>query len=175
MDDLAGAAGVSRRTLFNHFPGKLDAVLGPTAAFPDECIATFRSGGPHGDLVLDLRDLADRILDAEQIGRAELALVRRLLRGNPKLLAAVHERFLLLSEQLVEQIQLREGPQFGQRRARVAVGVLAALLDAALASFLDCGEPGARPGSERALAAHFDESLGYARELLAPPSREGAI
>ena len=29
MDDLAAEAGVSRRTLFNYFPGKVDAVLGP--------------------------------------------------------------------------------------------------------------------------------------------------
>ena len=28
MEDLAEAAGVSRRTLFNYFPGKVDAVLG---------------------------------------------------------------------------------------------------------------------------------------------------
>ena len=28
MDELATAADVSRRTLFNHFPGKVDAVLG---------------------------------------------------------------------------------------------------------------------------------------------------
>ena len=32
MDELAAAAAVSRRTLFNHVSGKLEAVLGPPAA-----------------------------------------------------------------------------------------------------------------------------------------------
>ena len=34
MEDLADAAGVSRRTLFNYFPGKADAVLGEAHDVP---------------------------------------------------------------------------------------------------------------------------------------------
>ncbi|MDP3890466.1 TetR family transcriptional regulator, partial [Nocardioides sp.] len=51
MDELADAADVSRRTLFNYFPGKIDAVLGAIPQIDPELLAVFRAGGPHGDLV----------------------------------------------------------------------------------------------------------------------------
>src|SRR5262245_7061502 len=38
MDDLAEAAGLSRRTLFNYFPSKADAVLGAGPELDDEFI-----------------------------------------------------------------------------------------------------------------------------------------
>ena len=67
MEQLATDAGVSRRTLFNYFPGKVDAVLGPMPEAPDEALEEFRAGGPSGDLVKDLRHLASSILDAEDL------------------------------------------------------------------------------------------------------------
>ena len=51
LDEIAAAAGVSKRTLFNYFPGKLDAVLGPVPVLPEDPLDTFRAGGPHHDLV----------------------------------------------------------------------------------------------------------------------------
>jgi AcrR family transcriptional regulator len=160
MDELAEDAGVSRRTLFNHFAGKLDAVLGPPPEPPADVLATFRAGGPHGDLLLDLRHVADATLTVQGLGRDELAQVRRLLLAGPKLLAATHERFLRLSERLVREIELREGPRADSRRARVAIGLLASLFDTSLQAFLD--DPEQKP-----LAHHFDESLRFARALFA--------
>lgn len=158
MEDLAAEADVSRRTLFNHCAGKLEAILGPPPAFPDRLLELFRGGGPHGNLVLDLRDLAHATLAVEQLDREELARVRRILQTSPKLLAAVHDRFLTLSEQLVHEIELREGPAFGRRRAQVAIGVLASLFDNALRAFLDDEQ-------QRPLTHHFDEAIQLAREL----------
>ncbi len=160
MDDLAAAAGVSRRTLFNHVAGKLDAVLGRPPEPPPEALAVFTSGGPHGDLVLDLRELSDAILTEEELDSTDLGRLRRLLLDSPKLAAAVHERFCGLSEQIVAHVQAREGAGFGRRRARVAVGVLVALFDASLEAALD------DPAGDRRLAGHFDQSIRYARELL---------
>ena len=57
MDDLAEAAGVSRRTLFNYFRSKTDAILGVAPDVPDAAVEAFRSGGPHGDLIDDLIEL----------------------------------------------------------------------------------------------------------------------
>ena len=160
LEDLAEAAAVSRRTLFNYFPGKLDAVLGPVPVLPEEPLDTFRAGGPHHDLVEDLAVLAHTMLTDEAVGREEVALHRRLLRANPRLLAAAHERFEVLSERLVSEILLREGPAFDAHRARVAVRVLVALFDASLDAFLT--EPG-----DHELADLFIDSLRTARELLA--------
>lgn len=159
MDDLADEAGVSRRTLFNYFPGKVDAVLGPVPEPPSEALELFRSGGPHGDLVEDLAGLVDAMLLEEEVDRVDVTRHRRLLLADPKLLAATHDRMVLLSEQIVEATVVREGPAF-RRRARVAVALLAALFDAALDDFLT--DP-----RKRGLPHHFHESLRTARELLA--------
>ena len=110
MDDLAEAADVSRRTLFNYFPSKVDAVLGPPPtldgglARPLPC-----AGRPHGDLVEDLGELATHVLEAQELTREEMARGRRLLLENPRLLAAAHERLDGLSAQLVEAIRGRAG------------------------------------------------------------------
>ncbi len=46
MEDLADAAGVSRRTLFNYFPGKDAAVLGDPLEPEPEPTERFVRGGP---------------------------------------------------------------------------------------------------------------------------------
>lgn len=75
MDELADAAGVSRRALFNYFPSKVDAVLGPELCIPDEAIARFQRGEPTGDIVDDLQALvlavfAEKELDAAAFARS---------------------------------------------------------------------------------------------------------
>jgi AcrR family transcriptional regulator len=150
---------VSRRTLFNYFPGKVDAVLGPVPDAPAEALEQFGAGGPHGDLVEDLGVLVNAMLAAEELDRDDVARHRRLLIADPKLLAATHDRMVRLSELVVEATIAREGPDFRRRRARVAVAVLAALFDTALDDFLN--DP-----RKRDLQHHFNESLRTARELL---------
>jgi AcrR family transcriptional regulator len=158
MEELAEDAAVSRRTLFNHFPGKIDAVLGPVPEVPAAALEVFRNGGPHQDLVLDLRDLADAILEDGQIEREDFARLRRLLLTHTKLLAATHDRFQVLSEQIVLEIMNREGSAFGRQRARVAVAILVALFDSALEAFL-------ADTRRRTLTSHFNDSIRFAREL----------
>ena len=160
MEDLADAAAVSRRTLFNYFPGKVDAVLGPGLRPPRRsALKVFRSGGPRHDLVEDLTVLARTMLSEDMADRDVVGLHRRLLRANPRLLASAQERFELVSEQLVGEILTREGPAFDAARARVAIRVLSALFDVALDAFLT--DP-----RQRELADHFADSLRTARELL---------
>ncbi|MEP7089814.1 MAG: TetR family transcriptional regulator [Nocardioidaceae bacterium] len=160
MEDLAGAAGVSRRTLFNYFPGKLDAILGPGPDLSEEALAIFRAGGPHHDLVEDLAVLAHGLLTDEALGWDEVARHRRLLRSSSRLLAAALDRFELMSERLVEEILAREGPTFDTARARVAIKVLGALFEVSLDGFL--ADP-----HQHAVADLFTDSLRTARELLA--------
>ena len=158
MDELADAAEVSRRTLFNYFPGKIDAVLGEFPTLDGDLLDDFRGGGPHGDLVRDLRTLVIRMLDAEDVAREDLQRARRILLDNSRLLALAHARYRELSAAIVAQIEAREGTGFDTRRARVAVHLLAALFDATLDEFLDDDD---RPFSEL-----FDESLESVRSLL---------
>jgi AcrR family transcriptional regulator len=159
MEDLATAAGVSRRTLFNYFPGKLDAVLGEWPALDDDDVDEFRAGGPEGDLLLDLRVLVMPLLGDGAVDRDALGMSRRVLRSSPRLMAAIHERYEGISTDVIQHVVVREGSTFGKASAKVAVTILAALLDAALDTFLD--DPRARP-----ISYHFDESLRTARSLL---------
>lgn len=158
MDDLADAAEVSRRTLFNYFPGKTDAVLGLFPSLDPDAVEVFLAGGPDHDLVQDLRTLVLPLLRPEILEREVLARGRRIMLANPRLIARAHECYTDISSQVVEHIATREGPAFAALRARVAVSVLAALFDAALEEFLVDPE-------ERSIVVHFDESLRTARSL----------
>jgi AcrR family transcriptional regulator len=101
MDELAAAAEVSRRTLFNYFPSKVDAVLGG-AEVPDftspglvEVAATFRAGGPHGRLVDDLAEVSRILLAAQPIER-ESARLRKAFERVKRELKRLSEREGLL-------------------------------------------------------------------------------
>jgi len=159
MDDLAVAAGVSRRTLFNYYDGKTDAVLGLWPEPDDAVLAEFAGGGPAGDLVEDLRTLVLAMLEGEVSERRTLDRGRRILRDNPRLLAAVHDKYVVLSGHVVELIAHREGPGFGSARARIAVNILASILDTALDEYL-------ADADDRPISHHLDEALRTARSLL---------
>jgi len=160
MADLAESADVSRRTLFNYYPSKTDAVLGLPPTLSDDSLEQFRSRGAGSSLLQDLSDLGNDLLNAQELNREDLARARGILLENPRLLAAAHDRFLGLSAQIVEEIRDREGAAFDAQRAQVAVRLLGAMFDAALDSFLT--DP-----QERPLADAYDDALRAARQLLA--------
>lgn len=178
MDDLAEAAEVSRRTLFNYFPSKLDAVLGNMPVLSASALATFEAGGPHGDLVDDLGELARVIFTDEGLSREQLELSQRVFFANPRLIVTAHERFEAFSEALVEHILAREGADFGRARARLLMRLLVAVFDSSLV--LDpsaegrgargtdgSDEDGAPDVPDRPLADVFSDHLATARALLA--------
>lgn len=159
MEELAESAGVSRRTLFNYFPGKLDAVLGDHRELSEQALAQFHARGAGGNLVVDLRDLAYDLLEGPELRREDVLRFRRVLHANPRLLAAAHDRFLVLTGHIVEQIRAREGAAFDAHRAQVAVRLLCALFDSAFEIFLSDPE-------ERPITTAYDDVLHAARQLL---------
>ncbi|WP_122815939.1 TetR/AcrR family transcriptional regulator [Nocardioides pantholopis] len=161
MDELADAAGVSRRTLFNYYPGKLDAVLGPVPLISEAARREFVAGGPTGDLIEDLAVLARTFLEANELGldREGLRRVTALVTSSPKLLAAVHERFEEVTAGFVGLIGEREGNRIDQARARLLIRLVVTVFEAALTQFLD--------GDDRPMPDLFDQTLHDARSLLA--------
>lgn len=159
MEELADAAEVSRRTLFNYFPSKLDAVLGEIPELPPAALATFHTGGPNGSLMEDLGELAKSLLAAKEPDREAMVLSRRVLSGSARVLAAAHQRFEQITEDFVALIIDREGPDFEIERARLAVRILGALFDSALTRFIE--------GDERPIDELFDHYFGEARSLFA--------
>ena len=160
MDELADAAEVSRRTLFNYFPSKTDAVLGEHPEISPSVLATFHAGGPHGDLLEDLAVLARYALAAKTTDREYLSRVRRIMADNPRLMAAAHERFEAITEEFTQLLVEREGADFGPVRSRLILRMLLALFDSALFELLGEDE-------NRTLVEIFDDLLRYARELFA--------
>jgi AcrR family transcriptional regulator len=158
MDDLAESAEVSRRTLFNYFPGKVDAVLGAVPDLPPAALATFHTGGPHGKLLDDLGELAKALVGVKEPDRETLRLSHQVLTTNPRLLVAVHERFEQITEQFVVLITDREGADFRPRRAQLALRILVGIFDSALMAFRE-------DDGDRTIGDHFDEQMREARSL----------
>ena len=159
MEDLASSAAVSRRTLFNYFPGKLDAVLGPVPVLREETRATFLAGGPHGCLVDDLATLAHELLDgrSDTLNREDVARITTLLTTTPRLLTAVIERFDAFVGGFVDLIVEREQGRVDAFHARLLVRLLVTVFESAIAMLID--------GDERPVPELFDQTLAAAREL----------
>ena len=162
MEDLAVEAGVSRRTLFNYFPGKVDAVLGPGPgdAVPDDVVGEFRDRGPTGDLIEDIGFLMARILTVKGFEASEAEVARRVINSNPRLLAAAHERFGAIVEPFTDLLLEREGQHFGRQRARLLLTIIVGLHDLVLDEVL------ADPTGRRTLPEAYVDALRTTRDLL---------
>ncbi|MEG9226558.1 TetR/AcrR family transcriptional regulator [Aeromicrobium sp. Sec7.5] len=132
MDQLAESVGVSRRTLFNYVPGKVDAVLGISEPPESELVETFMRGGPTGHLLTDVKELIVVLLDDEGPTPAEVAQVRRLIRSDARLHAAVHERFAEVMERFSDGIAQREGEDVEPLTVRLVATLALSLFDIAL-------------------------------------------
>lgn len=157
MDELASACEVSRRTLFNYFPGKVDAVLGGPPEPDAELLDEFRNGGPTGDLLTDLDRLAQDLLATGEPSREEVAIKRRVMR-QPRLMHAAHERFEELGQEITDLIREREGDAFDPLRAAVLIRLLVAMFEVALDAYLD--DPETRP-----LTEHYADTMSATRSL----------
>ncbi|WP_235735513.1 TetR/AcrR family transcriptional regulator [Nocardioides alcanivorans] len=159
MEDLAGAAGVSRRTLFNYFDSKLEAVLGPEPELDTEMTAEFRAGGPTGHLFEDLGHVAHTHFARMPQNRELITTMRQVIR-NPRIMAACHDRFEKLAEDGLAMIKEREGSHYDERQARVAISMLLVLCQLALDGFVATTD-------DRTFTDHYDECLSAARAVLA--------
>jgi AcrR family transcriptional regulator len=137
MDDVAECAGVSRRTLFNYVPGKLDAVLGTLPAPDPSRLDEFRAGGPTGRLADDMKATIAALLDSKDIAVESLERMRRLIASDARLHKTMHDRFAVVAESFTEAILDREGSRFDPLRARAAATVTLSLFDVALEAFVD--------------------------------------
>lgn len=164
LDDLAAEVGVSRRTLFNYYPSKVDAVLGPLPDVAGPDVEEFCAGGPHGDLVEDLLVAARPLVDAKGLSLEELERSRRVMLDEPRLLAATHERFDQLAAELAVLLLRREGPAFGHDRATLLVRVLCLAHELALARVL--GQPDTDP---RTFADTFADVVREVRDVFGHP------
>lgn len=160
LNDLAASVGVSRRTLFNYFPGKLDAVVGVKPELPVQDQAEFVAGGPTGDLIEDVIVMVRRLVDTGELTSSELARTRRVLVAEPRLIGHASERLERDCAHMVDLLLQRRGANLDRDRAELLVRVLACSIDSALSRFLSLPE-----GSTRSWADVLTDTIRDVRNL----------
>jgi AcrR family transcriptional regulator len=142
VDDVAAAAGVSRRTFFNHFPTKAAALFDPDPEDADRFARLLTEADGAGDLWGALRGVWLGWLEEERV-RASLAVRRRLVE-DPELAAYQRAAYRFVEVEL-ERWSRRQRPD-DPFAAALAVNAAAAVVgtafltwrpDAAPSSFLD--------------------------------------
>jgi len=158
IDDLATAADVSRRTVFNYFDGKADVVLGPGIEVDQAHIDAFVGGGPTGRLFDDLLLLAHEAVRDRTDDERLIALLREAIVKDSRLLMLVHDRLEEAATGLVECVRQREGEDFPALQARLLLKLLLTFFDHALD----------RTSSDpsQTFAEHFDATVADARAAL---------
>ncbi|MGC2974188.1 TetR/AcrR family transcriptional regulator [Brevibacterium sp. FAM 25378] len=90
VEDICERCGVSRRTFFNYYSSKEEALLGRADTVFDEedqpAIDEFEAGGPHGRLVADLEHLLGFIVATRMSKREEMHQYHLMLKQDPSLL-----------------------------------------------------------------------------------------
>jgi AcrR family transcriptional regulator len=160
MEQLAELTGVSRRTLFNYFPGKDDAVLGGPPVLDEAVLAEFGGGGPTGRLLEDLAAVVQGILRESPDTREDVARGRRVMLANPRLIALAHQRLQESVASCMGYIEAREGPNFDRRRVDVAIALVLACFHLAMDRYLEEG------AEDSDLGELFAATLGTAHDLL---------
>ena len=125
VDDVAALAGVSRRTVFNHFSSKADLLLiGPDAPEP-EAVEAFVAGA--GSLLEDLGALLASGVQSLEPEHTWLLAFPEVVRDNPEVERAVHERFEAVERVLEEAAGRRLGLPATDARVIAVVGLCVAV------------------------------------------------
>lgn len=160
LDELADAAEVSRRTLFNYFPGKMDAVLGLPPASVAALLDQFLAGGPSGDLLTDASTVARAVLEDKQLSREDWLAFHEAFERNPKMLAAAAAAMRQISDDLLTLIARRESTSTDEPEVIATLAFVFGLFDASVRAFI-------RPDNTRPLTELFEIYEAALRGLVA--------
>lgn len=163
IEQLCDTVGVSRRTFFNHFASKDDAVLGIEINADVQAIDAYAAGGvvpadlePLDSIVALAIDQLHRV----GIDRADEVLVRGVFEREPTLVA----RFLSATDVQLGRITRAVQQRFGwddpaDRRARLVTEAAAALAKVTAETYFD-------DAFDEATGPGFDELLTQNLRLL---------
>lgn len=164
IDQLCEEVGIARRTFFNYFPAKEDAVIGADAEgemerFTEEFLA---KGSRGWNAVLD--DLVEMIsaqLEQSAIDPASHALLHAAIEREPKLLSRFLGAGRERERQAVELIQSRESVDSTDPRPEAVVSILTAILRTTGERYLD-------PDNTRTFGEILAGALDATRTVLQP-------
>ena len=130
VDDVATLAGVSRRTVFNHFSSKADLLVIGLEPPEPEAVEAFINGS--GSLLEDLGALLASGAEAVESERGWLLSFPELVRDNPEIERTVHERLHVIAISLTDATSRRLGAEPDDPRARAVVALAMAIQRSAL-------------------------------------------
>ena len=166
IEEVCDEVEVSRRTFFNYFATKEDAVIGGNSEGDFELLAEAFLAGTPGDWSRALQDLVDLAVahiesdDADAQAHADLMAA---LEREPRLLA----RFIGVTRDRERQIRAliarREGVDENDPRAAAVVSIMAILMQTSAQRFID-------PANTDDFATILTTSLAAFRTVLAEPT-----
>ena len=157
VDDVAALAGVSRRTVFNHFASKADLLVVGLEPPAPAVVEAFVNGS--GSLLEDLGTLLASGAESVESERGWLLSFPEIVRDNPEVERAVHERLRIVAQSLAEAAGRRLGAEPDDPRTRAVVALAMAIQRSSLD--LWCGR--SHPWEERREAAARTETPGASK------------
>lgn len=149
IDDIAAAAGMSRRTFFRYFASKEGLVLGKYEIVGDR-LAEALAARPHDEPIwVSLRRAFDVVVDyfADDPDATRTVAMERIIQSNPALTAGQLERISRTQDQLLDIVRDRTGRHDpNDTRAAAIVGAAFSCLIAAKSTWVDSDQ--ARPFGE---------------------------
>ena len=170
VEEVCERAGISRRTFFNYFPAKEDAILGHVDDdFPEEVVARFMAGGadsPPGeisaslltDLVRLSLDLSERMSASEEETRQLIGVIKKEPQLMLRIIGATEER----EAEFARLLAAREGVAPDHPVVRMAVVLLGNVARKTSADYFSEGNT--RPYKDMLL-----ENIAAARTLFSLP------
>lgn len=102
VDAISARAGVSKRTFFNYFPSKEDAIIGVRApTIPADLLRAFRESGD--DLLTRTVRLLAETLRVSAVADVSIERRRQLIRAHPELRSRILQHITAV-EQLVDTV-----------------------------------------------------------------------
>nr|WP_240948711.1 TetR/AcrR family transcriptional regulator [Microbacterium sp. CFH 90308] len=171
IEELCEQAGISRRTFFNYFASKEDAVLGiPLHTDDAEANALFVGMRPRtapgtlsASLLTDLAALIEGRWAALEFDQASAHELMAAAEREPRLVTHMLERHHEDEKKDVALVARREGLSEDDPRAAAAVQIVGHLARLAVPASLDPDDP-------RTFAEVLEASLDAAREVFATQS-----
>ncbi|NYI05330.1 TetR family transcriptional regulator [Allostreptomyces psammosilenae] len=166
VDDIARAAGLSKRSFFRYFPTKEDAVLGEVDDLGQQVVDDLRARPADEDPWESLRIVLCRWEGRIQRSRLELASLR-LIESTPSLRAGLHHRRERVRERVSEALRHRSGREedAGHGAAGAGAGGGASAGSGGAGGAGDGARAGDRPGLDAFTADLLTSAAGTALEV----------
>ena len=163
VDDVAALAGVSRRTVFNHFSSKTDLLVVGLEPPEPEAIETFVNG--TGSLLEDLGALLASGAEAAESERGWLLSFPEIVRDNPEIERAIHERLRAIAVSLADAAGRRLGTEPYDPRTRAVVALAMAIQRSAVDLWCGRTHPWEQRREEAPVRAEVPEASAQAPEV----------